>query len=197
MPDEEDIAPLLSSLQDMDARGAALIMASILDNMLEYAITLFFVELGKTKFDNIFRSKQAPLASFSSKISVAYALGIITDEVRAQLDRVRSIRNAFAHSMKAIDFDHEIVASECNKLSPSVIYGSKFAADTPREKFLSSATVIGIAIISFIKDREEAIGSGDLKAPETYVCKFFPLHPQETHSREEGSSSVTAESFQA
>jgi hypothetical protein len=130
----DEVETLLSSLVNMEARAAALIAASILDNFLESAISVCFVKLSKAKFNYLFREKQAPFSSFSNKISAAYALGAYDDATRSHLDSIRSIRNAFAHTMHPIDFDHHVIATACNNLNPSLISGRPFQANSPREK---------------------------------------------------------------
>jgi hypothetical protein len=172
IPPIDEVSALVTSLVDMEARAAALIMASILDNFLESAISACFVKLSSTKFNTLFRDRQAPFSSFSNKISVAHALGVYDDSTRAQLDSIRSIRNAFAHTMQPIDFDHPVVATACNNLNPSAISGKSFTAHTPREKFIGTATLIGIVIVSFTRDRAIAVRAGEHSPPVAYVCKF-------------------------
>jgi hypothetical protein len=59
--------------------------------------------------------------SFYSKIVIGYELGIYDQEMRSDLDIVRNIRNAFAHSKKLIQFDHPDVAAELRKATGSPI----------------------------------------------------------------------------
>lgn len=172
IPPLDEVDSLLSSLTNMEARAAALIMASILDNFLESAVASCFVKLSATKYNSLFRDRQAPFSSFANKISVGYALGVYNDGIRAQLDGIRSIRNAFAHTMTAIDFNHPVVATACNNLNPSLVSGKPFLAESPRDKFIGTGTLIGIVIISFVRDRAIAIQSGEHTAPSAYVCKF-------------------------
>lgn len=58
----------------------------------------------------------APLGSFSARITVAKALGLISENMAAELDHIRRIRNAFAHSLRPLTFDHDDVATHCRKL---------------------------------------------------------------------------------
>jgi hypothetical protein len=66
-----------------------------------------------------------PLSAFGAKIILAHALGVIDDEDREDLDTLRYIRNAFAHSVTPIKFDDEAVKKLCvalhaSKLVPGV-----------------------------------------------------------------------------
>jgi DNA-binding MltR family transcriptional regulator len=60
-------------------------------------------------------SDQGPLASFYAKITAGYALGIYDKKLRDDLHIVRSIRNAFAHSKRIIDFNDELIIAELSK----------------------------------------------------------------------------------
>jgi hypothetical protein len=64
---------------------------------------------------------RCPLYSFNSKIVVGYALGIYDQGMRSDLDIVRKIRNAFAHSKRAIQFDHPAVVAELKKATRSAL----------------------------------------------------------------------------
>src|SRR5215208_1856251 len=96
LPSGDEYATFIDSLHEIDARAAALVLASFIDSMLERAIDLNFLLLSRKKDNALFRDKGAPLSSFSAKIAVAHALGIFDDEYRDQLDRFRAIRNTFA-----------------------------------------------------------------------------------------------------
>jgi DNA-binding MltR family transcriptional regulator len=52
-----------------------------------------------------------PLGTFSSRIKIAYALGIIGGKSRHDLDIVGNIRNAFAHGMRDLAFDTKEIAA--------------------------------------------------------------------------------------
>jgi DNA-binding MltR family transcriptional regulator len=60
---------------------------------------------------------RGPLNSFHSKIAMGYALGIYDQGMRSDLDIVRNIRNAFAHSKKLIQFNDPAVLAELKKAS--------------------------------------------------------------------------------
>jgi DNA-binding MltR family transcriptional regulator len=62
-----------------------------------------------------------PLRTFHSKIAIGYALGIYDQRMHTDLNIVRNIRNAFAHSKKLIRFEHPAVLAELRKASRSAI----------------------------------------------------------------------------
>jgi hypothetical protein len=53
-----------------------------------------------------------PMSSFSAKILMGYAFRIYDDDTKYNLNIVRKIRNAFAHSKKIIHFDHDLISEE-------------------------------------------------------------------------------------
>ena len=62
---------------------------------------------------------RGPLNSFHTKIIMGYALRAFDDAVRENLDIVRTVRNAFAHTRAAsLDFDHALITAELRKIVP-------------------------------------------------------------------------------
>jgi hypothetical protein len=60
--------------------------------------------------------ERGPLSTFSRKVTAAHALKIIDDATKSNMDIIRVVRNAFAHSRKLIDFDHPLVGAELTKI---------------------------------------------------------------------------------
>jgi hypothetical protein len=80
---------------------AAMLSASLLEYMLMQAITTKFIPLGKDHLDSLFSHDGAgPLCTFSAKIKLSYALGILSPETRSQIERIRIVRNHFAQDLR-------------------------------------------------------------------------------------------------
>ncbi len=78
-------------------RGAALIGSSLLEDDLEQLLRSAMSPVADPKrVDSLF-SGFAPLATFSAKISICYALGLIDENLFHDLEIIRKIRNRFAH----------------------------------------------------------------------------------------------------
>jgi hypothetical protein len=60
--------------------------------------------------------ERGPFSSFSRKIAVGHALRIYREDFRENLDIIRAVRNAFAHSRRIIDFSHPLVGKELNSI---------------------------------------------------------------------------------
>lgn len=102
-------------------RGCVLVGGAILDEMLRAVLQAYFVDdekLGK----ELFQSPNAALSTFSSRIRVCRALGLITDEFFRDLERIRVVRNQAAHFDRRGDkgfdfaFQNPDVADRCRAL---------------------------------------------------------------------------------
>jgi DNA-binding MltR family transcriptional regulator len=100
----DEIGKILVAESD---RGCALFGACILDDELELLLRSLFrseyIAL-KDHIDPLFKG-DAVLATFSSRIKLAFALGLITHKVFKTLNLIRKIRNDFAHTTGLLDFD--------------------------------------------------------------------------------------------
>ncbi len=62
------------------------------------------------------------LTTFSNKIYLAHAMGLIDEITRADLNIIRNIRNIFAHAMGHVSFANPEIQQECNKLKTDAVY---------------------------------------------------------------------------
>src|ERR1700730_9110602 len=92
------------------------------------------IEISAERKEVLFDKMGAPLRSFSAKIELAFALGVIANELRLTLHLIRDVRNKFAHRIESLTFDHtDIVKMIETRATPSV----KAMKTSTREKFLS------------------------------------------------------------
>jgi hypothetical protein len=90
--------------------------------LVEYYLEILLRSKVKHKDDKtwaMLAADNGPLNSFYSKIAMGYAWGIYDEGMRNDLNIVRSIRNAFAHSKKLTDFDNPAVVNELKKVTRS------------------------------------------------------------------------------
>lgn len=111
------IQDIIHELENQSDRGAALIAASMADIALRWAMQCRLVDF-KDFAEVLFLREGAPLSSFAARIKVARAVGAVGPVVEGHLDAVRRVRNQFAHSPLKIDFTHELIAAEIDKLLP-------------------------------------------------------------------------------
>lgn len=126
-----EVVELRCTLTEETDRGCALMAAAYIDFELEKLIRAYIVD-DKAIAQELF-SNNGPLGTFSSRINLAFSLGLIPDDIKRDLHLLRKIRNYFAHEPKRFGFEKIEIASRCNELKFSV----PFAKD-PRERFISA-----------------------------------------------------------
>ena len=120
----------------MTHSGVVLSSVAILDSRLERALKKAMRPLPKKLYQRLFESF-GPLSTFASKIVMARALGIITIDIYDELEKIRRIRNDFAHSYKILNF-------ESNEIAPKLLAlkKRKTTKTNPSELFVNCVGVI-------------------------------------------------------
>lgn len=86
--------------------------ASYFEYLLEHLLGGKLVQ-DKSTHEKIFGSNGG-LSTFSSKIDMAYALGLLGKEAKSDLHKIRKMRNAFAHDHKPLNFSVSPFREHCN-----------------------------------------------------------------------------------
>jgi hypothetical protein len=124
----------------------ALIGAAYVEKALEIAILTSFVKLTPKEYNALFKyENRGPLSDLSSRIKIAYALDIIGPQSRDDLDHVRQVRNAFAHSPQPLDFDTQEVVAICDLFNTHPRLGilSRWAlGNDARSRYVNTAITI-------------------------------------------------------
>jgi len=100
-----EVARMLLEQQESD-RGCVIFCAAMLEDELESLLRancLKAANVVKKVVDPLFQG-YAPLSTFSAKIQVSYALGLIPEHVYKPLNLIRKLRNDFAHEKSAVSF---------------------------------------------------------------------------------------------
>jgi hypothetical protein len=95
--------------------SGAIVGASIVAEELRGALLSRMRPLSKSLERQLFEG-YGPHSSLSSRIDIAFALGIVPRESRDDMNTIRGIRNAFAHSKKILHFTDPEIAERCRKL---------------------------------------------------------------------------------
>lgn len=127
-------------LQNESERGAVIIAGAFLDAQLKDLITKFFIDEPKTVEGLL--DTDRPLSSFSSRIKVAYCLGLISKSMYDDLNAIRKIRNNFAHQMHGYTFDDPQIVSWCKSLKLAKMITDEIShfPNTHRTMFLLGVT---------------------------------------------------------
>jgi hypothetical protein len=129
------VSAFLKEFQEESDRGAALVGAALLDARLERLLLAHMLP-GKVAGELV-NGRNAPLGTFSARINLCYALGLITTAERHDLNLVRSIRNEFAHREHGITFSDDRITGLCSSLNSR--RSTKMIEETggypPRQRF--------------------------------------------------------------
>lgn len=112
------MATWLLLLQAESDRGAAIMAAALVENILQMVICTRIVNPGATVQGLWFEGPNAPFASFAAKIKLGRAVAIYGEHMEKRLGVIKDIRNAFAHRSLPLDFTHPTLIASCLKLSP-------------------------------------------------------------------------------
>ena len=86
------------------------------------------------------------LQDFSARIKIAYAFNVIGPGAYADLNLLREIRNAFAHSAQSLSFNSPDVAEICSRLwyplAPSITYGKGPRPTEPKDIFIQAVKML-------------------------------------------------------
>ena len=151
-------------------RAMIILSAAIAELAVADAIQRFMKPNSETKelFDF-----DAPIGTFSAKVSVAFALNIFGATTKHDLDLIRALRNGFAHTRHPLAFTTPAVAGVCEHLrlpdcaearTPSAYYRLTPDLDAavdkkhPKTRYLTSCHTIAVWLFEFGESpRHEAL----------------------------------------
>jgi hypothetical protein len=139
----------IQHLNLMSHSGIAIATAAILDSQLERALKRAMRPLSKTLYHGLFDPFR-PLSTFSSKIVMAYVVGIISGDTFKELEKIRQIRNAFAHSSGVLHFGSANIAPIFSTLKRPNIASKK-----PAEVFVACPKVIDTSLEEYLNSMGE------------------------------------------
>lgn len=148
LPSSEEMAAIMSSLKLMDDATVAMMSAAYLDHALELLLKSHFRQLTANETIRLFDGSQnAILGTFSVKIRVAFALGLLMLDAYTDLLLINDIRNAFAHSLhRGVDFLNEHIRADCDKLTylklPYLRRGEEPPYSVPIHLFIETVQLI-------------------------------------------------------
>lgn len=158
---EQTVEYLIIEMNE-DAHGSDRLVALLAGTLLEEALqirieTKMRTDLSDDEHGQIFDvDRRGILASFGSRILVAYALKLFGPKTFSDLKQIKLIRNAFAHSLLPLHFEHPEIKALCESLGvyelqrwETIEAFDTFARSdvvTAKRKFLRSAISISVCL---------------------------------------------------
>jgi DNA-binding MltR family transcriptional regulator len=115
---EELFGLATGKIERAEHRALAIVGASLLEDALRNAIAHHLSRTRKEGSDvQLFEDEHAPLQGLSARTRIALALGILDDATKRDIDTIRAIRIAFAHSPSRITFEHDTILKSLNGIN--------------------------------------------------------------------------------
>lgn len=145
--DREQLSQLIAHLILQHDRAAAITLAAGVDQDLEILLRKFFVDEPNV-VDKLMKGL-APLATFAARIESAYALGLISESERRNLNLIRKIRNDFAHQANLeVSFETPGIKERCLELeAPTKVSKNIYPLDTPGGRYKAACAFMIFALI--------------------------------------------------
>ena len=150
----EDGQLLYDALNGEAPLPCALIAGAFMEKALASLLHKFFIK--SETAEKMLDENTGRLGQLSSRLEMAYCLGLISKTMLQNVTTIGRVRNTFAHSHKPIDFDDPQVVSLCNdlkQLKPLLVVGenagpgsaleemSKHAGQDARSRFTFAAVL--------------------------------------------------------
>lgn len=119
IPDREKLrkesAYLYTVLNDESDLACALIAVSFLDNAIASRLKAYFIDSSIVPM--LLNPPSGILSTFSSRYNLAYCVGLVSKNMRQNLEIIGSIRNEFAHSFEKRVFESDRIAELIKQIS--------------------------------------------------------------------------------
>jgi hypothetical protein len=147
----EETRAAIDEIKQSSDRAACILMSAMVERHLERSILLrLMIPGGDDKTSALFE-RDGALSTFYGNTHLAYALDLITSEMKSDLDIIRRVRNAFAHSQLPVSFQSQEISREIAKLNHkaySIFKEDEYTSGSGTQKliFMSCSLSIMIAL---------------------------------------------------
>lgn len=143
VPSDLDLPFELAGTND---RSIAVVAGALLETLIENLLR----KVLNPSTHNVLFNGYGPLSTFSAKIDVAFAIGVLSATEHADLHRIRRIRNEFAHELKPLSFS---VSPLCDHVAQLQLCSSKITGG-PKDSLEDFKTCVAI-LSGFLKSHTE------------------------------------------
>jgi DNA-binding MltR family transcriptional regulator len=153
----EDVARLVGDLDRETDRGCALLAAAFLDDVLDVMLRAAFVDVGDAVSKILGTGR--PLESFGARTHLAYCIGLLGNDVYADINLIREIRNDFAHRQPT-SFSAKEIDAKCRQLQcvATIMPDEGISA---RERFVATMVMIANHLLIQSEQQEHAVPAKD------------------------------------
>ena len=136
----KEFSAFVEALTKESDRGAVLISAALLEDLLERCIRSFLLD--DERVDQLLCTS-GPLGTLWARSIAALLLGILSETEFQECESVRKVRNAFAHGLEG-SFENQRVKDICSNFVFTAKPGAKNGQ--PRSQYLASAIALLLSL---------------------------------------------------
>jgi mannitol operon repressor len=136
----EDLAKFVEELKRETDRGLPLVGTALIDEKLRDTLEAFLIEKKIAK--KLLDEPNSTLGSFSSRLDMCYALGLIDNYEYNEINLLRKVRNEFAHSKHGISFKTDKIIGLCSTLRSILPEEDGFPLKDPKFRYMNSVVCI-------------------------------------------------------
>jgi len=147
----QELSRVLLAIGGAQQRGSALLACAWLADSLGEALKTRL--LPDPQSLKILFTNRGALADFQPRIHLAYAIRLIEKDFRDELERIRDIRNEFAHLRDPVDFSDRSIRDRCQNLETARLF-EEAASDTfesPYDRFIVSVGLLAGMLVAEAK----------------------------------------------
>jgi hypothetical protein len=146
---------LVRAIPKMSDRVVVLVCGALIDRVLEETILARMTRMKRKYQKEIFEGR-GPASGMWAKIRIAFALAIFGPKTFSELEKIREIRNVFAHAAHDVKFSTRRIAKHCSALQlgekklPPVfrsLWGSPHDGRGPRDRFVRVSLLLWMMIL--------------------------------------------------
>jgi DNA-binding MltR family transcriptional regulator len=154
-------------------RSCVIVAASMVDYLLGECLKAFLVPNDTTQ-DPLFDGPTAPIGTFSSRIDLAYRLGLIGPQFARDLHLIRRMRNDFAHAIEARTFEEPSFADRVLQLVKSLNIKNRCSTllDPPYHTVRGHFIIVTIVILMHMETWREMPSLSPLRDDPLYTFKI-------------------------
>jgi len=154
--DLNDHNKLVVEFKNESDRGVAVLAGSLIENYLAKYLKHHMVD--DPKIDELFQGF-GPFSDFGKRIDCAYAFNLILKKEKEILDKIKKIRNHFAHNIFDAAFDKQPVSNWCKSyLISDLLPNTSPDPDKDKSKDWDNRLKFIISISIFITKWEVIMG---------------------------------------
>lgn len=118
--------------------------ASVIEDKLGSTVRSFFADCKAVP--KLLDDSNAPLGTFSSRVSACLALALIDQFEYDEITLIRKVRNEFAHGLHGTTFKKEPIAGFCSRLKSPLPEGADYPTTDPRFRFVNAVVSLVIRL---------------------------------------------------